>query len=48
MLLALALYASTVHAVIPVGLGGTPGVVDENTPHYDLELCTTTNPRCAA
>jgi hypothetical protein len=38
MLLALALYASTAHAGIPAGFGGTPGVVNENTPHYDLEL----------
>jgi hypothetical protein len=37
-LLALALYASTVHAGMPAGFGGTPGVVNENTPHYDLEL----------
>ena len=32
MLLALALYASTAHAGIPAGFGGTPGVVNENTP----------------
>ncbi len=38
MLLALAFYASTAHAGIPAGFGGTPGVVNENTPHYDLEL----------
>ena len=38
MLLALALYASTAHAAIPAVFGGTPGVVSENTPHYDLEL----------
>jgi hypothetical protein len=37
MLLALALHASTAHADIPAGFGGTPGVVNENTPHYDLE-----------
>jgi len=37
MLLALALHASTDHAGIPAGFGGTPGVVNENTPHYDLE-----------
>jgi hypothetical protein len=38
MLLALALYASTAHAGIPAVFGGTPGVVNENTQHYDLEL----------
>jgi len=38
MLLALALYASTAHAGIPAGFAGTPGVVNENTPHHDLEL----------
>jgi hypothetical protein len=38
MLLALALYASTAHAGIPAGFGGTLGVVNENTPHYDLDL----------
>lgn len=38
MLLALALYASTAHAGISAGFGGTPGVVNENTPLYDLEL----------
>ena len=37
MLLALALYASTTHAGIPAGFGGTPGVINENTPRYDLE-----------
>ena len=37
-MLALALYASTAHAGIPAGFGGTPSVVNENTPHYDLEL----------
>jgi hypothetical protein len=37
MLLALALHASTDHAGIPAGFGGTPGVINENTPHYDLE-----------
>ena len=31
MLLALALYASTAHAGIPAGFGGTPGVVNEKT-----------------
>ena len=39
MLLALALYASTAHAGIPPAVfGGTLGVVNEKTPHYDLEL----------
>ena len=38
MLLALALYASTAHAGIPAGFGGTPGVVNENTLHYDPEV----------
>jgi hypothetical protein len=38
MLLALALYASTAHAGIPAGFGGTPSAFNENTPHYDLEL----------
>ena len=38
MLLALALYASIAHAGIPAGFGGTPGVVSENTPQYDLAL----------
>jgi len=38
MLLALALYASTAHAGIPAGFGRMLGVVNENTPHYDLEL----------
>jgi hypothetical protein len=38
MLLALALYAATTHAGIPGGFGGTPGVVNETTLHYDLEL----------
>ena len=37
MLLALALHASTAHAGTPAGFGGTPGVIHENTPHYDLE-----------
>jgi hypothetical protein len=37
MLLALALYASTAHAGILAGFDGTPGVVNENTPRYDLE-----------
>jgi hypothetical protein len=37
MPLALALFASIAHAGIPAGFGGTPGVVNENTPHYDLE-----------
>jgi hypothetical protein len=37
MLLALALYASTALAGIPAGVGGTPGVVNENTPRHDLE-----------
>ena len=32
MLLALALHAPTAHAVILAGLGGTPGVINENTP----------------
>lgn len=34
MLLALALYASTAHAGIPTGFGGTLGVVNENMSHY--------------
>jgi hypothetical protein len=34
VLLALALYASTATA----GVGGTPGVVGDNTPQYDLKL----------
>jgi hypothetical protein len=38
MLLARALYASTSHAGVPAGFGGTPGIVNENTPHYHLEL----------
>lgn len=38
MLLALALCASTAQAGIPAGFGGTLGVINENTPHYDLEL----------
>lgn len=37
MLLALALHASTARAGTPAGFGGTPGVINENTPHYDLE-----------
>ena len=37
MLLALALHASPDHAGVPAGFGGTPGVVNENTPHYHLE-----------
>ena len=36
MLPALALYASTAHAGISAGFGGTPGVVTEHTPYYDL------------
>jgi hypothetical protein len=32
MLLALALHAPTAHAGILAGLGGTPGVINENTP----------------
>ena len=38
MLLALALYASTFHAGIPARSGGTPGVANENTPRYDLDV----------
>ena len=37
MLLALALHASTARAGTPAGFSGTPGVINENTPHYDLE-----------
>jgi hypothetical protein len=37
MLLALALHASTAHAGTPAGFGGTPGFINERTPHYDLE-----------
>ncbi len=38
MLLALAMSAATAHAGIPAGFGGTPGVVNKDTPHYDLKL----------
>jgi hypothetical protein len=37
MLLVLALYASTAHTGIHAGFGETPGIVNENTPRYDLE-----------
>ena len=36
MRLTLALYASTAHAGIPAGFGGTPAAVTEHTPYYDL------------
>ena len=36
-MLALALYASTTDAGISARFGGAPGVVNGNTPRYDLE-----------
>jgi len=43
MLLALALHASTAHAGTPAGFGGTPGVINENTPHNLKYLVTIHN-----
>jgi hypothetical protein len=47
MLRALALYASTASAGIPARFGGTLGVVNENTPRYDLEPVGSTISRVA-
>jgi hypothetical protein len=45
MLLALALYASTSHAGVPAGFGGTPGIVNERTRRTATSSCCTTTGR---